>query len=113
MKSRGRFSRSALAFTALVVLFGSCICFASGDQMPPETYIMGSGNKVYEPYFDDTFNGRYDPGEPFVDLNRNGLWDVNVFIADRGLATSKWVTFCFSTVDDLLTNQIVRGALVL
>ncbi|MCD6326473.1 hypothetical protein J7M28_02815 [bacterium] len=108
MKSRGRFSRSALAFTALVVLFGSCICFASGDQMPPETYIMGSGNKVYEPYFDDTFNGRYDPGEPFVDLNRNGLWDVNVFIADRGLATSKWVTFCYTAVDDSITNGLAR-----
>jgi len=76
--------------------------------MPPETYIMGSGNKVYEPYFDDNFNGRYDPGEPFVDINRNGLWDVNVFVPEGGVVTSKHVMFCYSAVDNSITDGLEK-----
>ena len=85
MRKRGWFLRSAVGLCALVMLLGASGASASsrGDQIPPETYIMGSGNEVYEPYFDDNFNGRYDPGEPFVDINRNGLWDVNVFVPER------------------------------
>ncbi|RLC47772.1 MAG: hypothetical protein DRH70_02565, partial [Candidatus Coatesbacteria bacterium] len=110
MRKRGWFLRSAVGLCALVMLFGASGALASsrGDQMPPETYIMGSGNKVYEPYFDDNFNGRYDPGEPFVDINRNGLWDVNVFVPEGGVVTSKHVMFCYSAVDNSITDGLEK-----
>lgn len=38
-----------------------------------------------EPYDDqDPFNGAYDPGEPFTDVNGNGLWDADMGQAGLG-----------------------------
>ncbi len=110
MRNRGWLIRSAVGLCSLVMLFGQDGAFASsrGDQIPPETYIMGSGNKVYEPYFDDDFSGRFDPGEPFVDMNRNGLWDVNVFVAEGGVVTSKNAMFCYAAVDNSITDGLER-----
>ncbi|MBN1593579.1 MAG: hypothetical protein JW941_10095, partial [Candidatus Coatesbacteria bacterium] len=110
MRNRGWFSRSTVGLCALVMLFGISGAFASsrGDQIPPETYIMGSGNKVYEPYFDDNYNGRFDTGEPFVDMNRNGLWDVNVFIGEGGVVTSAKATFCYTAVDNSITDGLEK-----
>jgi len=110
MRNRGWLIRSAVGLCGLVMLFGMSGAFASsrGDQIPPETYIMGSGNKVYEPYFDDNFNGRFDPGEPFVDMNRNGLWDVNVFVEEGGVVTSKHAMFCYAAVDNSITDGLER-----
>ena len=110
MRNRGWLIRSAVGLCGLVMLFGMSGAFASsrGDKIPPETYVMGSGNKVYEPYFDDNFNGRFDPGEPFVDMNRNGLWDVNIFVAEGGVVTSKNAMFCYAAADNSITDGLER-----
>ena len=110
MRNRGWFAPSAVVIAAVGLLFllSGAYGGSRGDRIAPETYIMGSGNKVYEPYFDENFNGHFDPGEPFVDMNRNGVWDVNVFVAEGGVVTSKRVMFCYTAVDDSITNGLPR-----
>lgn len=37
--------------------------------------IIGKDFRYFEPYSDDNRNQRYDEGEPYQDLNYNGMWD--------------------------------------
>ena len=36
--------------------------------------------KYFEAYTDENENGQYDNGEPFVDVNKNGVWDDRIYV---------------------------------
>jgi Subtilase family len=39
---------------------------------------LDRNNLIDEPYVDRNLNGKYDPGEAFTDLNKDGGWSANV-----------------------------------
>ncbi len=77
-----------------------------------------------EPFFDVNHNGVWDSGEPFVDIDRNGQWNgasdgtggnpmpTVYFEFDPGTGTIKRGTDPFDCVDwDILVNDGTRGSI--
>ena len=100
---------------------GYCFWNSSTSQRSPDgtfspllikTRVYSDARDVGQPEpYSDTLpsNGRYDPGEPFTDLNGNGIWDEDMAQAGAG-GPAAFVIYDM-TMPEAVSNPLFRMVL--